>query len=163
MQVFGTIGLLEGHMNNTIASFDFKAGICGVEFTLTDSISALLILTFIPILDLLVVPLLRHLNPSILKRLGVGATLAFLSILTVFLLETFGRHTPGDRVCMFNMEESAAGNILEVNAYWVVLPLAIVTLAEICICIPSKQSTSQRICVLCRSRVQYCNALLHRF
>ena len=25
MQVFGTIGLLEGHMNNTIASFDFKA------------------------------------------------------------------------------------------------------------------------------------------
>ena len=133
-------------MNSTIASVEFKSAICGVDFMLTDSISALLLVTFIPILDLLVVPLLRHLNPSILKRLGTGATLAFLSILTLFLLETFGRHTPGDRVCMFNMEESAAGNVLQVNAYWVVLPLAVVTLAEICICVPSKHSPSQRLC-----------------
>lgn len=135
LQVFGTMGLLVAHMNNTIASIDFQTALCGVEFTLTDGISAILLLTFIPFLDLLAVPFLRHRNPSILKRLGIGATLAFLSMLTVFLMEGIGKHTPGDRVCMFNTEEPGK---LEVNAHWVVLPLAIVTLAEIYIYIPSK-------------------------
>ena len=137
LQVFGTVGLLVAHMNNTIASIDFRTALCGVEFTLTDGISALLLLTFIPFLDLLAMPFLRHRNPSILKRLGIGATLAFLSMLTVFLMEGIGKHTPGDRVCMFNTEEPGK---LEVDAHWVVLPLAMVTLAEIYIYIPSKHS-----------------------
>ena len=138
-QVSGTIGIMADHMNGTIAAVNMETKLCGVELTVTDGISAAVLLTLIPLLDLIVVPLLGYANPGILKRLGLGASLAFLSMLTLLLMEGIGKHTSGDQVCMFNVAESAQGK-LEISVYWVILPLLIVIVAEIFIYIPCKHS-----------------------
>ena len=119
-------------MYNSLVSVEFGSSVCGVEFTITDAISAILLLSIIPLLDLLFVPLFRSSYPSILKRLGFGVSLVFLSIITLFLMEAFGGHT---EACMFNTGRGVGGS-LEINVYWVILPLAFITLAEIFIYIP---------------------------
>lgn len=128
-------------MQGSLASFEVHWTICEVGFTITDAISALLLLTIIPILDLLIVPFLQSSFPSILGRLGFGASLALLSLLSLFTIEGIGGHSLGDQVCMFNTvaEEEARGH-LEVNVYWIFLPLTLVTLAEVFIYIPCKYS-----------------------
>ena len=128
---------MAGHMDMTLATLKLRTGVCGVEVTVTDGINALLILTIIPLLDLLVVPLLRNCYATILQRLGVGASLAFLSILVLFLFEAFGSHSSGDQMCMFN-SSTRERDQLHISVYWILLPLIMVTLAEIFIYIPSE-------------------------
>ena len=129
--------MMAGHMDMTLATLKLRTGVCGVEVTVTDGINALLILTIIPLLDLLVVPLLRNCYATILQRLGVGASLAFLSILVLFLFEAFGSHSSGDQMCMFN-SSTRERDQLHISVYWILLPLIMVTLAEIFIYIPSE-------------------------
>ena len=138
LQVFGTVGMMASHMNMSLATLKLRTGVCGIEVTVTDGINAILILTIIPLLDLLLVPMLRNCYATILKRLGVGATLAFLSILVLFFFETFGSHVEGKHMCMFNAGERETGQ-LHISVYWILLPLVMVTLAELFIYIPSER------------------------
>ena len=131
------MGVMASHMNMNIATLRLKTEVCGIEVTVTDGINALLILTIIPLLDLVLVPMLRNCYATILKRLGFGATLAFLSIVVLFLFEAAGRHSSGDQVCMFHASSREQGQ-LHISVYWVLLPLVMVTIAEIFIYIPSK-------------------------
>ena len=137
VQVFGSVGMMAGHMDMTLATLKLRAGVCGVEVTVMDGINALLILTIIPLLDLLVVPLLRNCYATILQRLGLGASLAFLSMLVLFLFEALGSHSSGDQICMFNASTRERDQ-LHISVYWILLPLVMVTLAEIFIYIPSE-------------------------
>ena len=105
-----------------------------------DSLRSLLHFTFIPILDLLLVPFLRYttINPSILKRLSIGATLAVLSMLILFLLEAIGSYSTtaaGDAMCMFKADEQPPSQ-LSVDVYWLLLPIITTTVGEILINIP---------------------------
>ena len=128
-------------MDMNIATLKLQTSICDINITSTDGINAILILTLIPLLDLLLVPMLSHCYATILKRLGVGATLAFLSILVLFLFEAIGSHATGDEVCMFNASSQEQGQ-LHINVYWIILPLVLVTLAELFIYIPSEYGIS---------------------
>lgn len=130
---------MAAHMNSTLASLELETSVCGILFTITDATNAILLIALIPLLDLLIVPLLRDANPSILKRLGIGSILAFLSLLTLLLMEAFGKHSQGREVCMFRTEDTEHGQ-LEINVYWIFLPLVLVTLAEILIYIPCEHT-----------------------
>lgn len=131
------MGLMASHMNMNLATLKLRTSVCGIEVTITDGINALLILTFIPLLDLLIVPMLRNCYATILKRLGIGATLAFLSVLVLFFFEGVGPHASGEQMCMFNAAERERDQ-LHISVYWILLPLVMVTFAELFIYIPSK-------------------------
>lgn len=127
---------MEGHMHSSLPTLQIHSEVCEIQVSVTDGINALLILTIIPLLDLLLVPMFQNCYATILKRLGVGATLAFLSILVLFLFEAFGSHDTGNVMCMFNASTREPGQ-LHISVYWILLPLVLVTLAEIFIFIPS--------------------------
>lgn len=132
---------MSSHMTGSLAQLKLSTELCLTDVTLSDSVSAVLILTLIPLLDLVLIPFLRYatVNPSILKRLSIGATLAMLSVFILFLIEAIGSHSggtdAGDAVCMFSANEQPTQ--LGVNVYWLILPIIIVTVAEILIYIPS--------------------------
>ena len=128
---------MASHMRMSLATLKLRTEVCGIEVTVTDVINALLILTIIPLLDLVLVPALHNCYATILKRLGVGATLAFLSISVLFLFEAVGTHASGDQTCMFHASTREQGQ-LHISVYWILLPLVLVTIAEIFIYIPSK-------------------------
>ena len=130
---------MAAHMNSTLATAQIGTWLCEVEFTITAGVNALVILVLIPVLDLLVIPLLRNLNLTILRRIGFGASLTFISLLMLLLLEGTGKHSSGE-VCMFRAEEDLeAEGELEVNVYWVLLPLVTVTVAELLVYIPGER------------------------
>ena len=150
-------------MDMSLATFKLRTDVCGIEVTITDAINAILLLTIIPLLDLVLVPMLRNFYVTILKRLGVGATIAFLSILVLFLFEAVGPHTnsgsdggggggggsgggSGGQVCMFDASSREQGQ-LHISVYWILLPLVLVTLAEIFIYIPSECEEHGTVCV----------------
>lgn len=137
VQAYGTVGVMAGHMNGTLPTLELHTDMCDVKVSVTDGTNALLILTIIPLLDLLIVPMLQNCYATILKRLGFGATLAFLSILVLFLFEAFGSHSSDDLICMFNSSNREHGQ-LHLSVYWVFLPIVLVTLAELFIYIPSE-------------------------
>ena len=128
---------MASHMDMNLATLKLRTTVCGIEVTITDGINALLILTIIPLLDLLIVPMLRNCYATILKRLGIGATLAFLSMLVLFLFEAAGTHSRGTQTCMFNKESREMGQ-LHISVYWILLPLVMVAFAELFIYIPSE-------------------------
>ena len=143
-QVFGAIGVMSHHMSGSLAQLNIGTAVCHVNIALSDSISAALLLTLIPLLDLILVPFLRYttINPSILKRLGFGTALAVMSMFSLFLIEVVGSYNKGvmsgegDAVCMFSEDETQLAR-LAVNVYWLLPSLLIVTIAEIFIFIPS--------------------------
>ena len=132
--------MMSNHMSGSLAQLNVGTEMCHIDIALSDCISAVLLLTLIPLLDLVLVPFLRYttVNPSILKRLSIGATLAVLSVFILFLIEAVGSYegVTGDAVCMFNAEEKPPAR-LAVDVYWLLLPLIIMTVAEIFIFIPS--------------------------
>ena len=143
-QVFGAIEVMSHHMSGSLAQLNIGTAVCHVNIALSDSISAALLLTLIPLLDLILVPFLRYttVNPSILKRLGFGAALAVMSMFILFLIEVMGSYDKGvmsgggDAACMFS-EDQRPPVQLAVNIYWLLPSLLIVTVAEIFIFIPS--------------------------
>ena len=140
-QAFGTVGLMGNHMTGTEFSVSFQAEFCQVQFKLADGINAFILLTFIPLLDLVIMPLLQNCSPSILKRLGLGTMLALASLLALCLMEGVGSHhagREGKEVCMFDVD-SVEEEQLKINIYWILLPIVTVTLAEVFIYIPSKR------------------------
>ena len=125
------------HMDSALATERLETQICEMDFTIMAGVNALVILVLIPLLDLVVIPLLQNLNLSILRRIGVGTFLTFISLLVLLLLEGAGRHSSDD-VCMFRMGEELEGK-LKVNVYWVLLPLVTVTVAELLVYIPGER------------------------
>lgn len=126
-------------MKGNISSLAFHGKTCDFEITALSALNPALLLVLVPVLDLLLVPLLRHamLHPTILKRIGMGAMCTLMSVLSVLALEGIGTHTDSD-ACMFNdygyQEKS------ELSSYWLFLPIILATMAEIFIYIPGKIS-----------------------
>ena len=131
---------MSSHMTGSLPHLKTGTEMCHIDITLSNSMSVVLLLMLIPLLDLILVPFLRYttVNPSILKRLSIGATLAVLSVFILFLFEAVGSYEDmtGDATCMFNGEEQPPAR-LGVDVYWLLLPLIIMTVAEILIYIPS--------------------------
>ena len=134
---------MSNHMSGYLAQLSAGTEICHINIALSDSISAALLLTLIPFLDLILVPFLRYttINPSILKRLGFGAALAVMSMFILFLIEVVGSYDKdvsggGDAACIFNEDESPLAR-LAADVYWLLPSLLIMTVAEIFIFIPS--------------------------
>lgn len=131
---------MSDHMTGSLARLKTGTEMCHIEISLTDSVSAALLLVLVPVIDLALVPFLRYItiNPSILKRLSFGATLASLGMLALFLIEAMGSYVgnTGDATCVFNADKQPPAQ-LAVNVYWLVLPIVIMTVAEIFIYIPS--------------------------
>lgn len=138
MQVYGTINLMESHMKGNISRLALHWKVCDFRVSVLSASHPVLLLILIPVFDLLLVPLLRHamLYPTILKRLGIGATFMLLSVLSMLALEGVGgRYYSGDSdVCMFNDDAYQERN--EMSSYWLFLPMILATIAEIFIYIP---------------------------
>ena len=127
-------------MNQTLVSLRLQTSFCDVRFAVNDVISSILVLTFVPVLDLLIVPLLGNFNPSIRKRMGTGAFLCCVSVLILLVMEAVGRPSNSQSICMFSDQEER----LSINVYWILFPSLIMTIAQVLIYI------SGMFCVLCR-------------
>lgn len=138
MQVFNTINRMVDHMKGNISSLAVHGEMCDFEISVLGALNPALILVLIPVLDLVLVPLLRHamLHPTILKRLGFGATCALLSVLSALTLKGVGDRYSESDICMFNNGAQHGRN--EMNSYWLFLPTTLATMAEIFIYIPGK-------------------------
>lgn len=138
--MFDTIGVMAYNMRGTLANLSFKTDLCQTDISLLDGINAATLLLFIPILDLLIVPLLRHsaFNPSILKRLGFGSFLDFLTVLSIFIFHVTGSQTTSVMTCdvFSNQESHIQTAMIDLNVYWLLIPIFIGTMAEIFIYIP---------------------------
>lgn len=133
---------MASNMKGTLAHLSIRMDLCQVDITLMDGINAALLLVFIPILDLFIVPLLRHslFNPSILKRLGLGSFLAFVTVFLMFIIQAVGDQTGRVMTCMFNDYEPH-GAVLDVDVYWLLVPILIGTITEVFIYIPGMTAT----------------------
>ena len=136
------VGLMESHMKNSTSSLVVHWKVCDLKISAIKALGPVVLLTLIPILDLFVVPLLHHamLHPTILKRLGIGATWTLLSVLSMLALEVIGdRHyRVGNDMCMI-ANHYAYHEINQMSSYWLILPVILTTIAEIFIYIPGTQ------------------------
>lgn len=139
IQVFNTLNLIQSHKAEDVPQLAVHWKNCGLEASSLNVLNIVLLLVLVPLMDLVIVPILRHmmLQPSILKCLGMGGVLTFMSILSLFALEGIEEHYSSETQCIFDSdgisEKSAA-----VSVYWLFLPMVLVTIAEIMLYIPSK-------------------------
>ena len=126
---------MASQLNGTLVSLHLQTRFCDVRFAVNDVISSILVLTFVPILDLVIVPLLGNFNPSIRKRMGIGAFLCCVSVVILLVLEVVGRQSGSQTICMFN---DAQEERLSINVYWILLPSLIMTIAQVLIYISGK-------------------------
>lgn len=142
IQVINTLSLIQTHMSD-IAQLDVHWNNCGLEVSLLNALNVILLLVLIPFLDLVVIPILRHmmLQPSILKCLGLGGVLIFTSVLSVFTLEGVVEHYSSSSEardgCMF-ASEGISEEMETLSGYWLIIPMVLVTLAEILLYVPSR-------------------------
>lgn len=127
---------MASNMPGTLASLSINTDLCEINIPLLSAINALLLVVLIPLLDLLIVPLLRHIlmNPSIMCRLGLGSFLAFVTNVIILVI-----HLVGDvnaRVCIFHTIVSTLK--MDINVYWILMPVILLTIAELFIYIPGK-------------------------
>ena len=140
MQVYNTISLVTNHYNDDVKSLVLHWGVCDFRLSALSAINPTILLLLLPILDLLIVPLLRHImfHPSILKRLGIGAFCILMSALSLLALEgirdqVFTENGSGG---VINKQEEEVDN--QISSYWLILPETLITLAEIFVYIPGK-------------------------
>ena len=141
-QVINTLSLTQSHMADVLQlAVQWKN--CGLKVSLLNSLNVILLLLLLPLLDLVVIPILRHilLQPSILKCLGLGVVLTFTSVLSLFALEGVVDHYSSSSKsydeCMFAIEgDSEERETL--SGYWLFLPMVLATLAEILLYVPSE-------------------------
>ena len=127
---------MAANMRGTLASFTINTDPCQVNISLLNAMNGLILVIFIPILDLAVVPLLRHtfVNPTIMWRLGFGSFFALVTALCMFVIHSVGN--VNSRLCILR----AIGSPLrmDISVYWILLPVVILTIAEVFIYIPGK-------------------------
>lgn len=137
--MLNTISLVKDHFSDDMQDFVFHGDRCDLELSQLAAVRPILLLALVPILDLLVVPLLRctALHPSILKRLGAGAVFTLLSTLSLLALETvvFGTESSG-KVCVLSKTGETQLERGEFSSYWLILPTALLTVAEVFLFIP---------------------------
>lgn len=140
MQVYNTLNLMESHMKGNISRLAIHWKVCNFEISVLSASRPALLLILIPVLDLLLVPLLRHamLHPTILKRLGIGSMCTILSVFSVLALEGVGDryYSAESDICMFNHRMYGRQGRNETSSYWLFLPMILATIAEIFIYIP---------------------------
>lgn len=125
-------------MNGQLVSLTINTDLCQVNISLLSTANAFILTMFIPVLDLFVVPLLRYtfINPSIMKRLGFGSFLAFGTALSIFVMHMVGNlHS---KLCIFRFIDSSLK--MDVNVYWIFVPVVLLTISEVFIYIPGKLS-----------------------
>ncbi len=134
LQVCDTIELMASNMRGTLISLVINTNLCQVNISLLNATNALIVTVLIPVLDLLVVPLLRYtlINPTIMKRLGFGSILVFGTVLTVFVIHSVGNvHS---RLCIFHSVDSSLK--MDVSVYWILAPVMILAISEVFVYIP---------------------------
>ena len=135
-QVVSTIRLMNTQEMQTIV----HRNPCDFKVSLLQLLNSVILFVLLPVLDLLVIPFLRHimLHPSILKRLGIGALCILLSTLSLFTLEGVQDQVlteESGEACVL----SGQGGVKDgsgISLYWLILPELLITLAEIFIFIP---------------------------
>ena len=139
-QINDVLTLLQAIWPEYMLSFEWKT--CSLEVSMLSMVYVALVLTLLPILDLVVVPVLRHLmcHPSILKCVGIGGMLTLFSAVTMFALQGFiDRTSPStEEQCIFFDSETTIQGNGPVSMYWMLLPVSIHAIAQIMLYVPSK-------------------------
>lgn len=136
----GVLKLLETKRLEYLLSAHWKE--CTIEVSSLSLIYVTLTLLMLPLLDLVVIPLLRHLmcHPSILKCMGIGGMLTLLSAVTMFTLQGVvdRTSTATEEQCIFADSEPSVGDNEHVNIYWMFLPVILHSMAQVLLYVPSK-------------------------
>ena len=133
---------MQTRLREDIPSFVIHGSFCDFEICPLVLLNPVLVLVLVPLFDLLVSPVLRYkmLHPNILKRLGLAAVCTLLSTLSILALEGIGERYFGmeNAACIFNkyLDVSEEQTSAEISSLWLVLPIVLVTVAEIFIYIP---------------------------
>lgn len=136
----GVLSLLETSRLEYMLSVHWNE--CILEVSSLSVICIALTLLLLPMLDLIIVPFLRHLmlHPSILKCVGIGGILTLLSAVAMFVLQGVvdRASTATEEQCIFANSEPSYGNSEHVNMYWMFLPVILHTMAQVMLYVPSK-------------------------
>jgi len=103
-----------------------------------------LIVLAIPFINFVLYPFLREYAPNMLKRIGIGHFLAICSPLSLLIASSIGYHTlkhfRSDALesCMFMEDSWDLHGELPVSHFFVLLPQALISIAEILIIVSSK-------------------------
>jgi len=150
-QINGVLTLLQANWTEYVLSFELKK--CSLGVSMLSMVYVALVLTLLPILNLVVVPVLRHLmcHPSILKCVGIGGILSLLSALTMFALQGFIDRTSAstEEQCIFLDSEPVIEENGPISMYWMLLPVTIHAIAQIMLYVPSKLVHKTYIVLCC--------------
>ena len=131
------------HMTDSyIRALQFHLPLVGVCYPSPTSVWIFNIVTImiaVPLIDQCLYPCLRQYTPNMLKRFGVSYVLLIVSAGILCLYETIGHHTLPHSLsgptqsCMFRdgSSESGEGGDLHMSAWLTILPIVLVSFAEI--------------------------------
>ena len=137
-------------MNSSAIKFTFKVGVlgeCHFQDKVVLGVNVVMVLIIIPLLNSIVYPFLREYMPNMVKRIGLGAIFAVLAQLSMLILSGVGsrrdfgagRH---DQCAFFtnftNITATKEYVYSSVPEYYALIPLFLITLAEILVNITSK-------------------------
>ena len=157
-QITNIIGIQFDRMKGGTSLFNFKVGVekCQSSDTSAWIVNIIVIIAFIPILNHIVIPLLREFTPNMLKRMGIGYIAAVITPLMLAVVNGVGHHllvkqhhsnsslsslsdaiSPNDNssaYCMF----TDSGVVVPISSWVIILPHLTITITEIFVNISSK-------------------------
>ncbi len=117
-------------------------GQCNIDVSSLSVLYIGLTLVLLPLLDLLIVPMLRHLmcHPSILKCVGIGGALTVLSATSMFALQGVvdRSSTDTEEQCIFADSEESVESSGDISIYWIFLPVIIQAISQVMLYVPSE-------------------------
>lgn len=133
------------------ASLRKHIGDCNLSDKLPLAANVVMVLLFIPILNSLIYPFLREYMPNMVKRIGIGGIMAILAQVSILVISAVGTRrewTPqstAENQCMLltNFTNFNNSGFIEryafspVSEFYVLIPLFLITWAEVLINITS--------------------------
>ena len=134
-------------INSTTLTGNFSIGpMGGCEFSdkFVIAFNVVLVLILIPILNFVLFPFLREYMPNMLKRIGMGMFLSLLAQISTLAISGAGARRSwanNDRQCMFYADfetDPPDYKYSPVSEFYVLIPLVLITMAEVFIHISSE-------------------------
>lgn len=105
-------------------------------------VNVLTIVSVVPLLDQVVIPILREYSPSLLKRIGLGYIATVMTPVLLLVFEHVGHHDAAlpanvTAQCMF-VDGDFDVETLQLSSYVVILPYLLLSLGEIFVNISSE-------------------------
>lgn len=127
LQAGSTYGVFTNHAHSLYHA-------CHIHKIVNQAANPLVIAVSIPLYEFTIFPLFHKYVLPMLKRIGVGMTVALLGILCISIMDIIG-HAQNNAGCMFYGRPTEK---ISLDSRWLVLPVCLEAFGEMLVVIPSK-------------------------